>query len=432
MPLLERDEAIAGLAAALADATQHRGRVVLLGAEAGMGKTTLVRAFVDRAGVRVWEGACDDLLTPRTLGPFHDLARVAGPGIAAALDLAGRGGPADAVERVVAALLDALHTGPPTVVVIEDLHWADEASLDVLAVLARRVTRAPVLLLLTYRDDEVTPAAPLQRFLGGVRPPIGVRLGLAPLSLQAVIALAEDHGAALRVHGATAGNPFLVTEALAARDEGIPAVVTDAVLARIAPLPERTRALLDQVAVVPTAAETTLLDDIVPDWLDAAGPAEERRILRLAGEGLGFRHELARLAVLDALPDARRRALDAAVLAGLLRRDRPDLARVLHHAVRAGDVEAILAHGPAAARDAAAAGAPGRRWPTSPMSYRTPTGFPSWSARNCMRHTPGSCTTRTASRKPSRPPDGRCPCAWRKARRAHWRRHSSRSRVCST
>ena len=352
MQLLERHDALASVAGALADATRGQGRVVLIGAEAGLGKTSLVRAFLaDLDRVRVLEGACDDLATPRTLGPFHDLAGSAGPAVRAGL--AGR-----SAQPLFAALLDELNRGnPTTVLVVEDLHWADQATLDALACLARRVERCPALLLLTYRDDEVVATSPLQRLLGTLRHPVAVRVPLAPLSVSAVTALAGAAGAGLRVHAAAAGNPFFVTELLAADEEGVPASVADAVLARVAPLPAATRALLEQLAVVPGGAETELLDVLCPGWAGDAAPAEQRGIAELRGGALRFRHELARLAIADALPEAWRRELDRAVLTALLQRDPPERARVLHHAGRCGDVDAILQHGPAAAREAAAAGA---------------------------------------------------------------------------
>jgi DNA-binding CsgD family transcriptional regulator/tetratricopeptide (TPR) repeat protein len=350
--LLERHDGLAALERAAADAGQGSGRVALLSGEAGLGKTSLVRAFLAGLDSRtsVLEGVCDDLVTPRTLGPFYDMTRSAGAALRAAL-AEGRAQP------LFAALLDELSAAPTTALVVEDLHWADEATLDALSYLTRRIERYPALLVLTYRDDEVGPASPLQRLLGGIPAGVAVRVRLAPLTLPAVIDLAGDGATGRRVHGATGGNPFLVTELLAAREEGVPTSVSHAVLARVAPLPAATRVLLDQLAVVPTEAETALLDALHPGWPGDAAPAEQRGIVRLREGTLGFRHELARLAVAHALPAARRRELDRATLAALLTREPPDRARVLHHAVQCRDIDTIMEHGPAAAREAAAAGA---------------------------------------------------------------------------
>ena len=136
MPLLEREKALADLDVALAAARRGQGRVALVSGDAGMGKTSVVRAFLAGldAGVVVREGACDDLLTPRPLGPVYDLGRQAGPALARALA-------AGDVQAVFTALLDELAGGAVTVMVVEDVHWADDASLDVLAFLARRIER---------------------------------------------------------------------------------------------------------------------------------------------------------------------------------------------------------------------------------------------------------------------------------------------------
>lgn len=138
MDLLERDAELATLEAALADAASGEGSVVLVHGEAGIGKTSLLRSF--RRGtagrVRLLAGACDDLVTPRTFGPLRDAAPRGGP-LAAALAGADR----DAVYDTVLDLLT--EPGDPVVLVMEDLHWADEATLDVLRHVGRRSRTCP-------------------------------------------------------------------------------------------------------------------------------------------------------------------------------------------------------------------------------------------------------------------------------------------------
>ncbi len=328
MPLLEREEALADLDVALAAARSGRGRVALVSGGAGMGKTAVVRAFLAGldAGVAVREGACDDLLTPRPLGPVYDMSRQAGPALARALA-------AGDVQAVFTALLDELAGGAVTVVVVEDVHWADDASLDALTFLARRIEALPALLVLTYRDDDVPVEAPLRRVLGGLRNPVAVQVALAPLSADAVMQLAGQQEAGRRVHASTGGNPFFVTELLAAEHEGTPASVSHAVLARVARLPSPTRALLDLLAVVPARAEAELLDALCPEWPERAATAEQRGIVEWQGDGLAFRHELARRAVEEALPASRARGLHARVLAAL-KACGADPARLVHHAER--------------------------------------------------------------------------------------------------
>ena len=354
MQLLERESALADLDAALAAARSGHGRVVLVSGGAGMGKTSVVRAFLAGldARTRVLEGACDDLLTPRPFGPVHDLSRQARPALARALG-------AGEAQSIFTALLDEL-TDPGdaavTVLVVEDAHWADDASLDALAFVARRVEGLRVLLVFTYRDDEVPVVSLLQRVLGGLRSPVAIRVALGPLSARAVTRLAGEPGAGLRVHASTGGNPFFVTELLAAEHEGLPASVSQSVLARVARLPEPTRALLDLLAVVPARADTELLDALCPSWPDAAAPAEERGVVVVHGDAMAFRHELARRAVEEAIPRSRARQLHARVLS-VLRAQGADPARLVHHAERAGDIDTLVVVAPLAARAAAAAGA---------------------------------------------------------------------------
>jgi DNA-binding CsgD family transcriptional regulator/tetratricopeptide (TPR) repeat protein len=349
MELLEREAALDCLAAALASARGGSGRVTLVSGDAGLGKTSVVRVFLDRLGraVPALVGACDDLSTPRPLGPVHDIARGCRPALAEAL---ARGD----VPAVYTALLDELIG--PTVVVVEDIHWADEATLDALTFLARRVDRLPVLLVLTYRQDEATSAVPLQRVLGGLHAPVAVHIELRPLSAQAVARLAGEPGRGLRVYASTGGNPFFVTELLAAEDEGVPASVSHAVLARLATLPDPTRSLLELLAVVPARTETTLLDVLCPRWVDDALPAEQRGMLSVHEDTVTFRHELARRAVEESLTTLGARRQHARVLAAL-QAIGADAARLVHHAERAGDDETLAEVAPEAARSAAASSA---------------------------------------------------------------------------
>ena len=137
------------LAAAARAADQGHGSVVLVSGEAGVGKTSLVRAFPSwvPAGVRVLTGYCDALSTPRALGPMKDIAANLGPEFRSAVQAGDR-------DLVMSALVVALDSGPTTVLVVEDLHWADEGTLDVLRYAARRIPSLHALLVVTFRDDE--------------------------------------------------------------------------------------------------------------------------------------------------------------------------------------------------------------------------------------------------------------------------------------
>ena len=355
--ILEREAELDRLETALRQAGDRSGSVVLISGEAGIGKTSLVRAFVagrtDR--VRVLLGACDDLVTPRTLGPLRDAVRGGGP-VAAALATGDR-------DAVLSALLVEL-AARPTVLVLEDVHWADDATLDVLRYLGRRVAELPVVLVVTYRDEEVGPA--LQRVLGALGGSAVHRLAPARLSRAAVARLVGGTAAtSAPLYRLTAGNPFFVSEMAAAaapvtgpvtERASVPATVVDAVLGRVQRLAPDERAALEQLSVVPSGVALPLARAVLDDLTVLAGP-ERSGLLEMRGGTLAFRHELARRAVEAALPVAVRMEHNARVLAALLAGPDPDLARVVHHAGAAGDEAVVAAHAPAAARVASRLGA---------------------------------------------------------------------------
>jgi DNA-binding CsgD family transcriptional regulator/tetratricopeptide (TPR) repeat protein len=327
----------------------RRGRLLLVAGEAGIGKTTLVRAFCERArGVRVLSGGCDALHTPRVLGPFVDIAEESGGELAA---LVSRGATPGAV---VGALIRELRDRP-TIIVLEDLHWADGATLDVLRLLARRIDPLPALVLVTYRDDELHLMHPLRMALGELPAAAVERMALAPLSLDAVALLAGpaeiDAG---ELHRRTSGNPFFVSEALAAGGGEVPETVRDAVLARAARLDDDARTLLEAVAIEPARVELWLLEALLegePVGLEACLASG---MLRAERNTVGFRHEIARVVVEEALSPHRRVQLSRRALGALTAAigRRPDPARLAHHAEAADDALAVLRYAPAAAERA--------------------------------------------------------------------------------
>jgi len=355
-PVLEREHEIAELARAAGEAAAGAGSVVLIHGEAGIGKSSLIdalRGVLPRGG-RLLVGYCDDLATPRTLGPLRDLVGSVGVKLADALR---EGGDRDQV-------LDALHTelnstGRPTVLAVEDAHWADDATVDALCFLVRRVAGFSAVLVLTYRDDDLVPTHPLQRVLGQAAGARHVRrLPLARLSEAAVRQLAatsrlDPH----EVHVVTVGNPFFVAEVLASADIGrVPPTVVDAVLARVRRLDAETRDALERLAVVPSAIEGWLLPSLLPQGIAAVETAEERGLLDVSPNRVSFHHELIRRAIADTLPGARRVELNRRVLAALVEREGSDVSRIVHHAAEAGDADTIVRYGPEAAHDAAHAG----------------------------------------------------------------------------
>ena len=361
MTLLERAGHLKALGDALAAVTAgHGGRLVLVGGEAGAGKTTLVRRFcTEQAGsTRILWGACDALFTPRALGPLMSIAEATAGTLAELVREGAR------PHEVVTALLDDLAGARPSVVVLEDVHWADQATLDVLRLLGRRVATTRALLVATYRDDELGRSHPLRLVLGELPTDLPVqRLHLAPLSRDAVAALAADRHADLDVdvlYDRTGGNAFFVTEALTTGDNEVPSTVRDAVLARAARLDPAATRVLEAAAVVPAETELWLLERMAGAAdLASLGECVSSGMLVPTTGGVAFRHELGRLAIEESLPPDRRLRLHREALRALAEPavGRADPARLAHHAEAANDASAVREHAPAAAARAAALGA---------------------------------------------------------------------------
>ena len=355
--LLERDAAASTLIAALHGVRDGgRGRFIAIGGEAGVGKTSLLRhvAAVDDDPPCLW-GACDSLSTPRALGPLLDIAAAAGGELAEAVAAGAQR------DEVFAATLRFL-SERPVALLIEDAHWADEATIDLLTFLRRRIGDTSAVVAVTYRDDEIGRAHPLRFVLAGAAGPDENRIRLDPLSPQAVAELAAGTELdPVEVHRVTGGNSFFVTEIVAVGDAGAASTVRDAVLARAAALTPEARAVLDAIAIMPVRVEPWLIDGLVdePEQASAVDECVERGVLRNDGDGVRFRHELARWAIRDAITPIRRRELHRRALAAL--RSPPtgaiDNARAAHHAYEAGDGDAVLVHARAAAAEARRVGA---------------------------------------------------------------------------
>jgi DNA-binding CsgD family transcriptional regulator/tetratricopeptide (TPR) repeat protein len=356
-PLLERTAFIAELDECLADVVAGRGRLALVSGEAGVGKTALVRHFCDQRSdqARVLWGACDALHTPRPLGPLLDVAATTGGRLQDVVEAG------DKPHAVFAALVEELAARRPTVTVLEDLHWADEATLDVLSLLGRRAEPSRALVVVTYRDDELDRAHPLRLVLGEVGRSRGVqRLELPPLSVTAVEELAGPSRVdAEDLHRRTEGNPFFVTEVLAAGEDDIPPTVVDAVLARAGRVSPEAYGLLETVAIVPPSMEMELLRALVGPRVEHLDECLASGMLRVDRDAVAFRHELARLAIEGSMGPHKRAGLHREALHGLRSSAgaASDLARLAHHAEASGDVDAVLEFAPAAARRAASLGA---------------------------------------------------------------------------
>jgi DNA-binding CsgD family transcriptional regulator len=354
--LVERDRVLDALSDHLGSAVRGCGRVVLLHGEAGVGKTAVLRAFADQVGdtTEVLWGWCEPLSTPRPLGPVLDVA----PGLGSEVRTQVEHGPGGVAE-VCRAMMDALRAASK-VLVFEDVHWADAATLDLISMLARRIEQVPALLTVSYRDDEIGPAHAIRSMLGYLAGLRAVhRYAIEPLTRDGVARLARDRIPIDDLYRVTGGNPFFVTEVLAAGGKGIPDTVADSVAGRLARVSPAARRTAEAVSVIGSPAALHLVHAVVNGTDNGVGELLEAGVLIALDAGVGFRHDLARMAVLDALPTFERVGLHARVLQAL-RADpgaADDAALLAHHADAAGDGDAVMRYAPAAAERAAALGA---------------------------------------------------------------------------
>lgn len=362
--LLERDAVLAELGRLARGMRGGVGRVVLLRGEAGVGKTAVITSFT--AGldpsVRVLAGGCDPLSAPRPLGPLLDALvglGTSGDALGAAIDA---GDTAALYRRLLALLRD----GHRWVWVIEDAHWADGATLDLVRFLSRRIASLPLLLVVSFREDELDAQHPLSAALEDVARCAAVRrIGLEPLSRDAVAVLASGTGInADQLHRLTGGNPFYVTEVLAAgvdalaRNE-LPRSVSEAVGGRLARLSATARQTAQAVAVCGPHADPALVAKVCPAANEGLIECLDAGMLVAQGQAIDFRHELARRAALDRIDDYQLKALHTRALRALAEPpvDPNTLAALAFHADQAREREAAVRYGVTAARRAAGLGA---------------------------------------------------------------------------
>ena len=346
MTPVARAEELAALEEAFASAARGNGRLVLLSGEAGAGKSTLIAALRARiAPAVVLVGHCDPLSAPRPAGPLSDVAASLDEELVRILAVGERRGLFDAALR-------ALTTGrPPRVIVFEDIHWADELTLELLGFFARRIAALPLLVIASYREDQVTGSHPTRRWLGTVSTVSAVTaVRVPPLSVPQVAELAAGSGLdPLDLHTRTGGNAFFVSEILAAPHADVPSRVADAIAARTSRLTAPAHHALAAAAVLGSHATLDVLL-AMPDT-DQATVEECVRagLLSFAGSRFEFRHELTRQAVLSDLNAFLVRDLHAAALAALQVTDPDAVALLADHAECAGDAAAVLRFAPLAA-----------------------------------------------------------------------------------
>jgi DNA-binding CsgD family transcriptional regulator/tetratricopeptide (TPR) repeat protein len=384
MMVLERDSFLDQLDGLLGEAGRGRGRLVLVRGEAGIGKTTLVQAFAAGRESRFSWGTCDPVVPPRPLAPIVDIAEAAGGPLQDALSVMVRESkklktfcPPLELDRhqVISSFIALLRAdGGPRVAVVEDLQWADEATLELLRVIGRRMLQLPALVLGTFREEEVDPSHPLSLAMGDIPPGAMTTLRLPPLSEDAVRLLASGTPLdPVRLHAASGGNPFYVTEVVGSGSDELPPSVRDAVWARARRLPPDALAVTRATAVLGQRCEAEVACEVAGVEPAAVDECVARGMLRAEGATVEFRHDLARRAVLEAMAPTERAGLERRALECLMARPgEVDPSRAAHHAVAAKDAAAVLEWARRAGARAAALGAhrEARAHYASAMPYR--------------------------------------------------------------
>lgn len=357
MILLEREEPLVVLEGALSRAREGSGHNVFIGGEAGIGKTSLIETFSrsQERDVQVLWGACEALATPRPLGPFYDIAHALGGKLLEALDAN------YPPYRLFQTFVDELRANEcVTVILIEDAHWADDASADFLKFVARRIARHRALLVVTYREEEVSSGHPLMRAISDVAANHLTRIHLKGLSARGMERLASAHARNIpNLHAVTNGNPFLATELLRGHGDDLSDSLRDSMYSRLQRLSPGARELAELVSVIPDRTERELIEQAVPAVSGLLHECVDGRTLVIDREDVRYRHELARRVVELSLSENRRRTLHARVLEVLAQQasNAKSLSRLVHHADAAGDAVSVLRYAPLAGEEATRRGA---------------------------------------------------------------------------
>jgi DNA-binding CsgD family transcriptional regulator len=357
MELIERAGFLATLQKEFANLAEGEGHCIFVSGEAGIGKTSLIKAFCKELKPRynIYQGTCDALFTPRPLAPLYDILLQIRKGIPE--------NHADMEDRTAffTSLFYELNKQPEaSLIVFEDIHWADEATLDFIKFLARRITQLPCLFILTYRDDEIHSRHPLRNVLGQLPPDSFTRLRLAPLSREAVEIMAVEKGySGEDVYSISGGNPFYVNEILASYSLGVPDNIKDSVLSVFNRQDGVTKHVWEILSVLPTGFELRYLEKMEPSYAASIEKCLDSKILVPKDGLISFKHELYRRTIEASLSPLVRVALNKRILELLLEdfEQNQETERIIHHAKNANEYELVVRYAPVAAIQAASVGA---------------------------------------------------------------------------
>lgn len=356
MELIERDRFLHLMQSKFENIAAGEGHCIFVSGEAGIGKTALIKAFCKELKTRcnIYQGTCDALFTPRPLAALYDIL------LQARHDLPENIG--DIADRTAffTKFFQALKNQSETsLIVFEDIHWADEATLDFIKFLARRITQLQCLFILTYRDEEVHSRHPLRTVLGQLNSDSFTRMKLFPLSKQAVEKMAADKGySGEDVYSITGGNPFYLNEILVGNSTGVPDNIKDSILSVYNRQDEKTKHLWEILSVLPTGFEIKYLEKIETLFATAIERSLDSEILVLREGHLFFKHELYRRTIEASLSPPIRVGLNKKILElfqGKFEQNQ-DFETIIHHAKNANECELVTQFAPMAAKQSASVG----------------------------------------------------------------------------
>jgi len=356
MELLERTEYLKTLNNLYNKLNSQGGHTIFILGEGGIGKSSLIDAFIKQLGhsTRILKGGCDFLFTPRPLGPLYDMVAHFSDGFKALLY-------SDSNKSMLfSAFLNELKSqNSPIVLIFEDIHWADEATLDLIKFLSRRVNSIYGLFIVSFRENEITHQHLFKTIYGEIPRNLVTKLKLKPLSEQAVKELAEDTNHDYKeVYRLTKGNPFYVTEILASYSDEIPENVKDTVLNVYYKQNETVRHLWEMISIFPGKVNYELIEEIEPDFYTSIENSIAAGILLNDGKHVFFKHELFRTAIENEISALNKIRLNQKVLDHLLsaKTVEKNFSLIVHFAKNSQNGEIVEKFAPLAAKSAALQG----------------------------------------------------------------------------